>query len=84
MPYQHENFQFDRLGVRVPMIMMSSHIAAQTIVQDDFDHTAFLYTMSEKWKFEHLTNRDANATSFKSVFNQPEGRDWPELPHINW
>jgi len=68
----------------VPMIMMSSHIAAQTIVQEDFDHTSFLYTMSKKWNFEHLTDRDANAVSFKSVFNHPERRDWPDLPHIDW
>ena len=84
MPYQQEDFEFDRLGVRVPMIMMSSHIAAQTIVQDVFDHTSFLHTMREKWQFEHLTNRDSNAASFKAVFNQPEAREWPELPPINW
>lgn len=63
-----KGFKFDRLGIRVPMIMVSAHIAQNTIVNERFDHSSFIKTMSEKWKFNHLTNRDKHANSFKDIF----------------
>ena len=79
-----DGFGFDRLGVRVPMIMVSSHIAPNTIMNETYDHTSFLNTMHEKWNLDALTERDAHANNFKHVFT-PEKRDWPALeePHLN-
>jgi phospholipase C len=74
-----KGFQFDRLGIRVPMIMVSAHIKPNTIINERFDHTSFIKTMSEKWKMPHLTDRDKNANSFAKVFS-PEKRT--SFPHI--
>jgi phospholipase C len=72
-------FGFDRLGIRVPMVMISSYISKNTIINQEFDHTSFLHTMSEKWGFEHLTDRDKQASSFSGVFSE-KLREWPDIP----
>ena len=73
-------FKFDRLGVRVPMIMISSHIQPGTIINEPHDHTSFLKTMSQKWGFDSLTDRDRNAQDFSHVFStQARTEPWPEL-----
>ena len=77
-----DGFKFDRLGVRVPMIMISAHIKPNTIVNEMHHHTSFLHTMCEKWGLKSLTNRDKNAPKFHAVFTSPGLRDistWPEL-----
>lgn len=73
-------FSFDRLGIRVPMVMISSYIEKNTIINDIHDHTSFIKTMSEKWGFEGLTDRDKNATSFASVFSDKKRDSYPEIP----
>ena len=81
-------FKYDRLGVRVPMIMVSANIAKHTVVNDRMDHTSFMKTMQEKWeksapgKFPPLTARVKASPEFhSSVFTSPEKRppeDWPD------
>ena len=74
---QQNGFTFNRLGVRVPMIMVSAHIAPNTIVNDQKQHTSFLKTMSKKWDLGTFTQRDANAPEFSEVFTSEEVRaDW--------
>jgi phospholipase C len=75
-----KGFKFDRLGVRVPTIMISSYIQKNTIINDTHDHTSFIKTLSDKWGFEHLTERDRNATSFSAVFSDKKRNEWPVLP----
>ncbi len=72
-------FPFDRLGVRVPMVMVSSYIKRNTIVNDVYDHSSFIKTMSEKWEFESMTDRDRNANSFASVFSDEKREVFPEI-----
>lgn len=72
-------FQFNRLGIRVPMVMISSFIQPGTIVNDDFDHTSFIKTMSNKWGLEGLTDRDKNANSFEHVFSSEKRSSWPDI-----
>ena len=72
-------FTFDRLGIRVPMIMISSYIEQNTIINETFDHSSFIHTMSEKWNLGHLTERDQQASSFASVFSTNK-REWPDIP----
>ncbi len=76
-------FTFDRVGVRVPMVMVSAWIEPGTIVSHSFDHTSFLRTMEDKWGLAPLTARDRAARPFTEVFNASEARpgdDWPILP----
>lgn len=78
-----DGFTFDRLGIRVPMVMISAHIEAGTIVNEVHDHTSFLATMEEKWDLPHLTCRDRAAKPFTEVLNRPDCRDradWPDIP----
>jgi phospholipase C len=75
------NFGFDRLGVRVPMIMVSSHIKPNTIINEQFDHTSFIKTMCQKWNLDSLSDRDKSDTTqpFTSVFSQHICNDWHEI-----
>jgi phospholipase C len=72
-------FKFDRLGVRVPMIMVSSYIQPNTIINEQFDHTSFIKTLCQKWNLDSLTDRDAAAQPFSSVFSQQICNDWREI-----
>jgi Phosphoesterase family len=63
-----EDFDFKRLGVRVPMVMVSAHIAANTIVNTQMDHCSFLKTMQQKWGLKPLGPRQDAATPFTEVF----------------
>ena len=42
-------FDFKKLGVRVPMVMVSDFIAKNTIVNSRMDHCSFLKTIAQKW-----------------------------------
>ncbi len=80
-----EDFQFDRLGLRVPMVMVSAYIKSNTIVNTEMRHTYFLKTMCMKWGLNSLTKRDSTAQDFSEVFNLDEPRDpgtWPDLTEL--
>ena len=75
-----EGFKFDRLGVRVPMVMVSANIAAQTIVNSPMHHCSFLQTMQQKWGLTSLGPRQDTAPPFTEVFTSTS-RDldtWPD------
>ena len=83
-----EGFDFSRSGVRVPTIMVSPHIAKNTVVNKPMDHTSFINTMQEKWnrivkgQFPPLSTRSAAAPKFTSVFTSEKARpisDWPTI-----
>jgi phospholipase C len=63
-----EDFDFTRLGVRVPMVMVSAHIASNTIVNSPMDHCSFLKTMQQKWSLTSLGPRQDAASPFTEVF----------------
>ena len=77
--FNEKGFDFKRLGVRVPMVMVSAYIERNTIMNDCFDHTSFIKTMCKKWHMEGLTDRDKAAKSFEKVF----GKNKRSLPHID-
>ncbi|NKB65365.1 MAG: hypothetical protein GKR95_25780 [Gammaproteobacteria bacterium] len=79
-----KGFKFDRLGVRVPMVMVSSHIGKNTIVNDIFDHTSFIKTMSRKWGLEHINKRDIKANSFDKIFSDETRTDLPNLSQFKY
>ena len=74
-----KGFTFDRLGVRVPMVMVSAYIAPNTIINDVHDHTSFIKTCCEKWQLQGLTDRDCHAKPFSSVFTD-QRRELREIP----
>jgi phospholipase C len=58
-------FNFDRLGVRVPTILVSPWLNPG-VIQDTFDHTSLLKFMIDKWGLTNYHgNRVAAANTFK-------------------
>jgi phospholipase C len=75
-----EGFKFDRLGVRVPMVMVSANIAANTIVNSPMHHCSFLQTMQQKWGLTSLGPRQDTAPPFTEVFSSTARTldTWPD------
>ncbi|MHB1765546.1 MAG: alkaline phosphatase family protein [Gammaproteobacteria bacterium] len=57
-----EEYSFDRLGVRVPALLMSPWVERR-VETTLFDHTSLLKYLTEKWDLGPLGERTANATS---------------------
>ena len=55
-------YAFDRLGVRVPAILVSPWLA-RGVDHTEFDHTSLLRYLSDKWKLGPLGKRVAQASS---------------------
>lgn len=88
-PTQFEGgFQFDRFGVRVPLILVSPLVEASTVFRAEgdtpYDHTSVIATIlnllnipKENWQ---LGSRTANAPTFENVFEgNPTRTDIPEI-----
>jgi len=66
--------------------MVSSHIAANTVVNAPKHHGSFMKTLRTKWdkmapgKFPPLTARVTDAPDFLEVFTSAAPRSWPEIP----
>lgn len=54
---------FDRLGFRVPAVVVSPYARTETVSSTVFDHTSVLRLIAEKWNLPPLTRRDAAANS---------------------
>lgn len=70
------SFLFDRLGVRVPAIVVSAHTAKGTIIGKDpddpstvFDHASVLGTVEKLFNLKPLTKRDAAANILEVALN---------------
>lgn len=57
-------FDFTRLGVRVPAILVSPHVRPGAIDSNIYDHTSLLAYLAQKWDFPPLGKRAAQAKSF--------------------
>jgi phospholipase C len=74
-------FAFDRLGVRVPTVLVSPYIEPGTIVDDTvFDHTSLISTarkvfIKQGWEDTFLTQRDKAAETFEWVLTRATPRD---------
>jgi phospholipase C len=73
IPSVNPPFAFDRLGVRVPAVLVSPYIAQGTIINDRvFDHASLAATAQQiflgpGWRDGGLTNRDRQANTFEGV-----------------
>ena len=69
-------FNFDRLGVRVPAIVISPYTVRGTVIGTDpndpstlFDHTSTLATVEKRFVLAPLTKRDAAANTVAVALN---------------
>jgi len=78
-------FAFDRLGVRVPAVLVSPYIAPGTIISDTaFDHTSIIATarkvfLGAGWQDIYLSKRDQAANTFEGVLTLATPRDAKEV-----
>lgn len=64
-------FKFDRLGLRVPVVLASPWIKAGKVDSTLYQHTSVLATLKKMFNLKSfLTKRDASANTFESVFNE--------------
>jgi phospholipase C len=89
-------FNFERLGVRVPAVLVSPYIPPGTIINRVFDHTSFIATARKVFlgnsSAVFLTERDRQANTFEDFLTLPTPRTdtvkIPQpsnsiLPHLN-
>jgi phospholipase C len=69
----HQGFDFTRLGLRVPAVLVSPHIRKQTVESTTvYDHTSLLATVKDIFNLSgFLTKRDAQASTFTHLLDNP-------------
>src|SRR5581483_1986966 len=74
-------FRFDRLGVRVPALVISAYTARGSVIGSDpndgstvFDHTSVLATVEKLFGLNPLTQRDAAANTLEIALNASAAR----------
>jgi phospholipase C len=55
--------RYDRLGFRVPAVLVSPYARPDTVSSTVYDHTSVLRLIEEKWNLAPLTRRDAEAVA---------------------
>jgi phospholipase C len=74
---------YDRLGFRVPAVVVSPYARPGAVVSTDFDHTSVIRLIAEKWNLPPLTHRDAAAASpleLLDLTGDPAFAQPPSLP----
>jgi phospholipase C len=85
---QHPPFRFDRLGVRVPAVLVSPYICAGTIDSTLYEHSSIVATIRELFLPKGtppLTSRDAAASTFLRtlLLSDPPRTDKVQFPGHN-
>jgi phospholipase C len=72
---------FDRLGFRVPLIVVSPYARRSFVSHEVHSHTSILRFLQTKFELEALTNRDANSDAMLDLFDfdSPPVLDVPAL-----
>lgn len=79
-----DEFDFRRLGVRVPAVFASPWIDARVFGSPQglvFDHTSLIRYVCNKWSLPALKERDSNATNFEFIIRR-EGQVRPTSQSI--
>jgi phospholipase C len=73
---------FDRLGIRVPVVVISPYARRRFVSHRDHDHTAILRFIETRFDLPALTARDANADPMLEFFDfrHARFRRPPKLP----
>jgi phospholipase C len=70
-PSYAPNFAFDRLGLRVPALIVSPWVKAGRVDSTQYQHTSVLATLKKMFGLANfLTQRDASANTFESLFDE--------------
>ncbi|PZN74820.1 MAG: hypothetical protein DM484_20240 [Candidatus Methylumidiphilus alinenensis] len=81
--YQSKNppFGFDRLGLRIPVIVVSPYTQRETVITDTFHNCSVLRSLRDRFDLgPPLTKRDEIAPSIAPMFNLSEPRtDRPKI-----
>jgi len=80
------DFNFDRLGIRVPTIFVNDYIQPATTIQQELQHTSFMRFLRTLWNIsDHLTNRDKTAPdiNLSAVFGNTRRLSWPNVTARN-
>ncbi|CAN97323.1 MULTISPECIES: alkaline phosphatase family protein [Sorangium] len=79
-------FDFERLGPRVPALIISPLIPRNLVDSRVYDHTSILRTVAQRFDLPPLTKRDASANSLEHLFSLDSARrDTPKrLPDPAW
>ena len=77
-------FNFDRLGLRVPAILVSPWLPKGKVVHTQYQHTSILATLKKLFKLaKPLTKRDAAARAFNDLLTDTFRQDTPQkLPRV--
>ncbi|MBJ7601487.1 alkaline phosphatase family protein [Candidatus Nephthysia bennettiae] len=70
----HHGFNFDQLGVRVPVLVISPYTARGAIDHRVHDHTSVLATLEHLFGLQPLTKRDSGAPGVDQLFSLKEPR----------
>jgi hypothetical protein len=70
----HHKFDFGRLGVRVPAIVVSPLIPRGIVDGTTYDHTALLATLEELFGLRALTGRDRSASTLTHLLSLDTAR----------
>lgn len=74
------DFGFDRLGVRVPALLISAYTPQGAVINDAMHHAAVIATLAERWGLDPLNARDDGATTLGNGFTLDAPRHpstWP-------
>ncbi len=79
------SFDFTMLGVRVPAIVISPYIRAESVSAEVRDHASIPATLRALFapEAEPLTRRDAWAPPFHTLLTLPQARAGDELPDLS-
>jgi phospholipase C len=74
--------EFDRLGIRVPFVLVSPFSRPHYVSHRPYDHTSILRFIETRFDLPALTKRDANADPMLRLFNlkSPPFVTPPQLP----
>jgi phospholipase C len=73
---------FDRYGIRVPLLVVSPYARKRFVSHTVYDHTSILRFIETRFELPALTRRDANADPMLEMFDfrHPRFRKPPKLP----
>ena len=76
------DFRFDRLGVRVPAILVSPYTARGTVIGAQpgppYDHASILASVESRFGLAALTDRDRHAPTLEAALNLDHPRAGPD------
>jgi phospholipase C len=75
-------FTFDRLGLRVPAIVVSAYTRAGSVIHDEMHHGSIIHTLCQQHGLKPITHRDDQATGIFNAINLTTPRQpalWPDV-----